>query len=131
MIKEIKKNLHILQKNKELRSQQFQDEFALIPKLLHILDLTFIQIQYIYSDKFTHLELLRNTLWSLTGTNAELVCIWTGITCIQGDADEIYMHLEMLANHTISPCYSCFHLQGSVGKYQKGCKPMSSVIPTQ
>ena len=75
-----------------------QDEFALINptrgelgghmKSSHTLDLTLVQLQPIYRDKFTYLQSSRNLMVSLTDINARLASIQTGITCIQIDVDK-------------------------------------------
>ena len=66
-----------------------------------MVDLTLIQVQHIYSDKFTYLEMSRNMMLSLTDINARLASIRTGITWMQTNVDKINTDLEMQATHTV------------------------------
>ena len=71
-------------------------------KLLHNLDLTLVQQQHVYRDKFTNLEASRNLIVSFTNINDRLASVQKGIAHIQIDVDKIYTYLSMLATYTVS-----------------------------
>ena len=68
-------------------------------KLLYSLDIIFLQMQHIYSESFSYLNLARNVLISLADINARISMLNTDITYMQGDVDIVYNYLEAYINH--------------------------------
>ena len=84
-IDKLKKSLHALQQNQNLQNRKILDEFILMNltrvelgdhrKLLLMLNLTVVQHQHIYGEKFTYFKRSRNLMVSLTDISAKLACV--------------------------------------------------------
>ena len=52
-----------------------------------------IQMQHTYSESFVYLNFMRNI---------RIAILFTGITCMQVDVEEVFYYLRALATHTVT-----------------------------